>query len=423
MKHIGKFWVTALLLFAFLAGHSQWNSLSINPTTRISSFQFLDDNLGYAMQTIDQTGALSLAKTADGGMTWTPIPLPVLGYEFQAFHFSASGVGVVVIRNLQNVVTPTKIYQTINDGAAWQDISPDTTATGIGNAVCQFLDANTGYFAAGENFYSTTDGGANWITQNLGRYTTAINFFDANHGTLGLFDGTFNYFGGMMTTTDGGATWVTTDLLLTGSVIGEVGQLSQTVSYAAPVKFGAYNQLKFFKTTNNGISWDTILVPGSLPDASLSDIHFKDVSNGMVAINGFSGVTYFYKTADGGVTWTFQDSLTVLGITDLQLTPNTGYLAGGETGNIYKLGSSLAVPEAAVAGLEIYPNPVAHGQEIHWDATLQFDQLTILDLSGRRVYESPVAQNAAALPLLPAGMYLLRLAGESGLKTARLIVN
>ncbi len=383
---------------------------------------FLTDDLGYAMLIIDQTGAKTLEKTTDGGMTWTVMPLPASSQEFQAFRFSASGVGVAVFRNLQNTVTPTMIYQTLNDGMSWQDISPDSTVTGIGNASCQFLNPDTGYFAAGEKIYRTTDGGNNWTAQAFGRYVVSMDFIDALHGTLGFFDGTFNYFGSMKTTSDGGATWITTDLTEIGSVIGEVGQLTPSVSYAAPVKSGAYNKLKFFKTSNNGTTWDTIFVPDTLQDASLADIHFKDVSNGVVALTSFSGIIYLYETADGGATWTFQDSLTGSYIGDLQLTSNSGYLAGGEAGRFYKLQSTLSVQEAAKDLVQVFPNPLVSGQQLSWEATARFDRLTVLDLRGNIVHQAALQTSAAYLPTLPAGMYLLKLHGVGASKTTRIIV-
>jgi photosystem II stability/assembly factor-like uncharacterized protein len=422
MKHTPKLWLFAFLLFTFQCGYGQWDSINLSPTKLLETVDFLTDDLGYGRVVMSQTGESILEKTTDGGITWTVITAPVSGLEFQAFDFSANGIGVAVFRDLQNTVTPTLIYQTSNDGATWQDISPDTTASGIGNAVCQFLDLNSGFLSTGESFYSTTNGGATWTTQTLGRYATAIDFIDANHGTLGFFDGTFGYLGSMMTTTDGGATWNTALLTQNGSVIGEVGQLTTTTSYAAPVDWGSYNQLKYFTTSNNGVSWDTVFVPSSVPNSSLSAIHFKDVSNGMIAVTAVGGISYFYETADGGTTWTFQDSLPGLNIRDLQLTDNTGYLAGGDYGKFYKLASALSVEEGAVGLLNIYPNPVASGARIQWNAAEQFDQLTLLDLSGKIVHQAAVQRNVAELPPFPAGMYLLRLEGDQKSVATRLMM-
>lgn len=422
MKHTGKLWLIALLLFTFQFGYGQWDTINLSPTKLLEKLDFLTDDLGYGTMLVNQTGARTLEKTTDGGMTWTEITLPASGPEFQAFHFHASGMGVVVMRDLQNMTTPTMIYKTTNDGAAWQNISPLLTAPGMGNAVCQFLDPNTGFMATDVKFYATTDGGVNWTSQSLGRYPTALDFIDANHGTLGFFDGTFNYLGSMMTTTDGGATWNTALLTQTNSVIGEVGQLTTTTSYAAPSNWGSNNQLKYFTTSNNGVSWDTVVAPSSLLGSQLSAIHFKDVSNGMVAVTALSGISHFYKTADGGTTWTLQDSLLGLSIEDLQLTDNTGYLAGGEQGRFYKLASTLSVDEGALDLLDIYPNPIASGARVHWNATEWFDQLTILDLSGKIVHRAVVQGNASELPAFPAGMYLLRLEGDQGSVSTLLMV-
>lgn len=302
MKHIETLFTLAFLLL-FQACVGQWADVTINPSKRIDVLNFLNDNVGYAMMIENGNSTKTLEKTTDGGNTWAILNLPVQGQEFQDLYFSANGVGVALYRNLQNMVTPTMIFQTLNDGISWQDISPDSTATGIGTAQCQFLNPDTGFFATDQFFYSTIDGGATWTSQMLVGYTMALDFMDANHGTVGLFDGTFNYFGGILSTTNGGATWNTTLLNGTGNgtVIGEVGQLTPNIAYAAPVKFGAYGQHRFFKTTNNGTTWDTILVPDTLSNGTLSDIDFKDEMHGVISVSSFT-VTYMYKTINGGVT-------------------------------------------------------------------------------------------------------------------------
>jgi photosystem II stability/assembly factor-like uncharacterized protein len=422
MKHTRNLLLIAFLLFTFQFSYSQWDSLNLSPAKNLERVDFLTDDLGYAMLVVTQTSARTLEKTTDGGVTWTDITPAAGSAYFQAFDFSANGIGVAVFRDLQNPVTPTLIYQTVNDGMTWQDISPDTTATGIGNAVCQFLDVNTGFLATDEFLYKTTDGGLNWTEQNLGRFPTAIDFIDADHGTLGFFDGTFSYLGSMMSTTDGGATWNTALLNESGTVIGEVGQLTTTMAYAAPVNWGSYGQRKYFTTTNNGVSWDTIFVPTAFPNSQLRGIHFKDAANGMVALTEIGGMSYFYETADGGITWTFQDSLPGLSILDLQLTDNTGYLAGGRQGKLYKLQSAMSVQEGAIDLLNIYPNPVASGASIHWDSKAQFEHITVLDLAGRMVHQAAVQWNAAELPALTAGMYLLQLQGEQRSVATRIMV-
>jgi photosystem II stability/assembly factor-like uncharacterized protein len=121
MKHTRNLLLIAFLLFTFQFSYSQWDSLNLSPAKNLERVDFLTDDLGYAMLVVTQTSARTLEKTTDGGVTWTDITPAAGSAYFQAFDFSANGIGVAVFRDLQNPVTPTLIYQTVNDGHGdWQ---------------------------------------------------------------------------------------------------------------------------------------------------------------------------------------------------------------------------------------------------------------------------------------------------------------
>lgn len=419
MKHLKNLLAIALLLFSHTV-FSQWNAINIDPSKFITDFDWINDDIGYAIVTANVSGTRTLEKTTDGGSTWTILPFPVTGQEFQSMDFSADGIGVAVFRHIPTPVTPTIIYQTLDDGLTWQNISPDTTATGMGTAVCQFLNQDTGFFATDAYFYATRDGGATWTTQLFTGYPMSMDFLDADHGTIGLFDGTFNYFGGMMTTTDGGATWRTTNLTEIGTVVGEVRQISATTSIAAPIKGSGYPQHKFFKTTDNGLTWDTLFVADTVQFSRLEDIDFWDEMHGVMRIGAQSN--YMYETSDGGVTWVFQDTLPGFGLGDLVLTPNSGYLSGA-MGAIFKLNTAMSIETGGLDNrLQFYPNPAMSGNTVHWKTEFRVERLAIVDLSGKVIFQYDTVANSAMLPSLPAGVYLLRLEGHAEATTLRIAI-
>jgi photosystem II stability/assembly factor-like uncharacterized protein len=426
MKHFGMFCLVLLLLGGSFCRAQQWNPINIHPEKHAVTFDFLTDDLGYAIMQRLPFSQRTLEKTTDGGLTWNALNLPGVSDELQAIDFTANGVGVLVVRNLGSATTPTLIYQTPDDGVSWQDISPDTTATGIGTAVCAFIDQDTGFVASGERIHATFDGGANWTTTIITAYPMSMDFVDGMHGIIGLFDGTFSYLGGIMTTTDGGATWTTTWLTQTGTVIGEVGQWTSTLAYAAPVKYGSYGPTKFFTTSNNGASWDTVYVPDTLQDARLSDIHFPDPLNGVIAVSNFS-VTLLYETTDGGGTWTLQDSMPWFDITDLELTAQTGYL-GGEVGKIYKQDIVLGAEVPGLeAGMRLFPNPVAAGERVRWEGLghggpAGFAAVSLMDASGRVVWAQDLQHDGFRVPPVAAGVYMVRFSGVDGVRAVRLMV-
>ena len=247
-----------------------------------------------------------------------------------------------------------------------------------------------------------------------------MDFYDAQHGTIGTFDGTFAYMGGVVATTDGGQTWNSLVLTDYQSVIGEVGQLSTTFSYAAPVKWGASNKLKYYTSTDNGSTWDTIFVPTNVPGAHLADIDFLDENNGAIVLTS-NTANHIYHTHDGGATWLFQDSIAYFDPTDLVLTAGTGYLAGG-LGTFFKLMGPLAIDSPKLNALTVYPNPIKNGESIQWKSTENINQFSLLDLSGKIVFQQAVQGTSVALPILPSGIYLAQLRGQAKLETIKVII-
>ena len=163
-------------------------------------------------------------------------------------------------------------------------------------------------------------------------------------------------------------------------------------------------------------------MPNTLPNSELKALDFKDELNGVAAVTEIGGVSYVYDTTDGVNNWTYFDSLPGLSINDLQLIGNTGYLAGGELGVFYRLTLGMSVENAHSNSLHVYPNPAISGQTIRFEGMEDYKELTLMDLSGKAIYQSTVEENAWDLPSLPSGIYFLRMDGIEGSKCAKLIV-
>ena len=419
MKQIKILLIVAIIFYSNYS-FGQWQEINTIPSQYMESLNFITDDIGYVVLT-EMGGSKTIEKTINGGNSWTVINMPVPSGDLQDVHFNIEGEGVAVVRDFADDAAPTKIYQTLNDGTNWQDISPDSTVAGIGNAQCQFLDQNIGFLSTGEKLYTTVDGGSNWNSYDLAGIAISMDFMDANHGIIGLFDGTFNYFGGMICTSDGGTTWNNKQLMENQTVIGEVMQIDENIAYAAPVKWGAANQQKFFKTIDNGINWDTMPVPNTIANTALSDIDFKDELNGAITVSSQEH-NYIYKTTDGGATWELQNSTPFFGITDLELTTNSGYLSGG-LGVFYKLVEPLSLKEPAFIDVNFYPNPVSSEQVVFWNSSEKFTSLSIFDFLGKKIHQQSLLQNNTKLPNLARGIYLLQLQNDQKIgETIKLVV-
>jgi hypothetical protein len=101
-----------------------------------------------------------------------------------------------------------------------------------------FTDNNTGYSVGiSGTILRTTNGGANWISQNIGQFLMGIFFSDKDNGTVVGYNGT------IMRTTNGGENWVVqisgsgtmlTDVsftdINTGTVVGNYGTILKTIN-------------------------------------------------------------------------------------------------------------------------------------------------------------------------------------------------
>ena len=415
------------LMLALTNNHAkaQWVEINSTPTKIIDKFNFITDDIGYALM----SNKSEIHRTTNGGNAWTAITTPPAITTFFDFSFPKDSVGFVVHRDMSNATTPSMIYRTMNNGTTWQNITPASTNAGSGNAFVQFIDENVGFWAVGTILYRTIDGGTNWdttsISSNMNYFQIqSMDFYDANNGVIGIHDGTFMYLGSMFATTDGGQTFTQTDLTTSGSVVGMVDQASATTSYAASAGWGSSNFLKLYKSTNGGNLWDTLNINTSIPAEGLLLFDFIDSINGTIAVEGVSGGVHLYNTTDGGLSWVFNDS--IIGYPyDLELTANTGYLTGN-TNSFYKWNNtSVGIDspiEKDVNQMVLYPNPVASGSVLNWDSEVDYNQALIMDLSGKEVFKTSIPSKKLTLPNLNSGYYFIKLSNLEFQETIPLIV-
>ncbi|MFZ4592079.1 MAG: T9SS type A sorting domain-containing protein [Ignavibacteria bacterium] len=147
-----------------------------------------------------------------------------------------------------------------------------------------FLNLNTGWACGDTKIYKTTNGGKNWVTQ----LTPAQNYISQIHAV----DSNIVYAAGWFTflkTTNGGTNWI--------------GIMAGTFGSGLPVFEGLYflnantgwlcGSLYNYKTTNGGLTFDSVFV-----DAELTDIYFKNELEGIC-----SGEYNIQRTTNGGFSW------------------------------------------------------------------------------------------------------------------------
>ena len=408
------------------SSYAQWTTLSTTPFTQESNYSFISDEKGYSLD----NGGVLITKTINGGLNWQSISTPPISPIID-ISFPNDSVGFAVSRDLGNATTPSVIYKTINDGNSWQNITPAATNTGSGNMFVQFINANIGFWTIGNILYRTVDGGNNWDTTALGtpmNYFNAqsMHFYDANNGIIGVHDGTFAYLGSMFVTSDGGQTFIQTDLTNSYTVIGAVDQVSTTTSFAASAGWGSNNMMKLYRSTNSGSSWDTLPVNSAVPNAELTMFDFIDEFNGFVVLTGnVNGSCYLYKTTDGGLTWLFNDSLSIGTPYDIELTPNSGYLSSSTNPFAKYTGGSVSVKSTRgknKPALLLYPNPISSGSIVTWQSEIVYDHLIIKDLSGKNVLNRKILGKRLKTPFLSPGYYFIQLSNKEQQETIPLVI-
>ena len=147
-----------------------------------------------------------------------------------------------------------------------------------------FLNLNTGWACGDTKIYKTTNGGKNWVTQP----NPAQNYISQIHAV----DSNIVYAAGWFTflkTTNGGTNWI--------------GIMTGTFGSGLPVFEGLYflnantgwmcGSLYNYKTTNGGVTFDSVFV-----DAELTDIYFRNELEGIC-----SGEYNIQRTTNGGYSW------------------------------------------------------------------------------------------------------------------------
>jgi photosystem II stability/assembly factor-like uncharacterized protein len=198
--------------------------------------------------------------------------------------------------------------------------------------------------------YKSTDLGATWSPLPTSPFSAShivngIYFLDDNTGWVAAFDSNLIYY-----TTNGGQTWIDRSPVNYTESISDIKFLSSTVGYAcgSPV-----NTSNVIKTTNGGITWDTLTTPFS---STYNEMYWQDVQNGWAV--GNSG--HIFRTTNGGTTWT--DTSVTGG------TPGSLYrMVRADANTFYTFGSSGKVWKSTDGGLTFITLPAAGAQPL-WSA-------------------------------------------------------
>jgi len=189
----------------------------------------------------------------------------------------------------------------------------------------KFINRYTGW-TCGYNgrMLKTTNGGINWNIQNTGISGITLR-------SLNVVDSNILYSVGLqrtiIKTTNGGNNWIILN-------DGQMGSSSYWGSYFINASTGwiCSNSQKILKTTNGGISFDSVYIPTTF----MYDVYFINPLEGLACGQGAS----MYKTTNGGLNWSFITVPTGGALADFYnfsfINYNTGFVIGDGNRRLFK---------------------------------------------------------------------------------------
>ncbi len=334
---------------------------SFTSSVTVYDLHFLDVNTGY----ISGTSSVKLAKTTDGGQTWT-VNATLPSSAYRAFHYFSENRIFVVGNNTSSA----NIRFTTDGGLTWNARTAGTSTL----YDIEFADSLTGYVAGGSGTcYKTTDGGETWTalttgftsspfvsiklvsanefylvgsawdlyrTTDGGASFSPINFrstsFDWSGNSTWLTNNGNNWFlagaaGFYYRSTDNGATWATP------SETKKIGFLqnihghhpSGTIIAVGSASSSAKGQQVLY-SNNWGNTWRTADIPDISKD--LRGVHMINATKAFAVGSGGN----IYRTTDAGQTWDSVLNTSIYALSRVKFYDDNLGFATGNNGYIWK---------------------------------------------------------------------------------------
>lgn len=342
-----------------------WTQYANTPsgTLRNDDIIFADLTNGWSARGLD-----GVFRTTNGGQNWTKVIAnlsPVAHFRSIGFASATRGwAGNLGPGSYDAGVTDTNLlYETFDGGTTWSVVQAINDSGMKGFCAMHVKDAQhiygvgrvrgPAYFAKSEN------GGTSWSITNL---TAAgimgglmdVYFKDATNGfVVGMDTNLFAsppYYGSIARTTNGGLTWqVQVTTTVSNCYFWKMSWPSANVGYVSLQQNAAYNTVIFYKTIDGGATWSSNGIPlsaiGSPTSFGLQGIGFVSETEGWMGGSTVLNPPYsFIHTTDGGLTWTPEGYNNTRSINRIRfVSPTLGYMSG-QTLHVYKIPLAITVP-------------------------------------------------------------------------------
>jgi photosystem II stability/assembly factor-like uncharacterized protein len=221
----------------------------------------------------------TLARTTDGGESWTDLGLPTTG-DVTDVSFPTTGTGYA----LDSVGT---LFKSANGGTSWSLLNTGTQAE---PASLLALDANRVLLIGPRGVRRSVNGGDTFAAVSGAIRHASIQRADVARGAVFAYGAH-----ALLVSTNGGASW--------SKVKRPTRKGLRTVDFVTGKRgYMLDSQGKVWSTSNRGRHWTQLIATGTL---SSYDMAFTAANRGYLEVNSF-GIQrggFLLKTADGGQSW------------------------------------------------------------------------------------------------------------------------
>ena len=340
-------------------GGESWQAQSSGTTADFYGLYFVDANTGWVVGSYQ-----SILKTTDGGQSWVMQQSGEQTTLLEEVVFLDAQTGFAVgIAGSQGVV-----YQTRDGGKSW---NTQSLGSGWLKDIT-FIDTNTGWAAGitgssmiinwrygfpfgitisnrRATLWRTIDGGSTWqkVAFSEDAWVKGVSFLNKNDGII------WGTGGLLYKTSNGGANWILQNVVTKpSSAFESIQYLTTQIAYTADTKY-------LYSTSDGGVNWQPISAE-TTTDGFIYDICFTTDSTGFAA--GSYG--YILRSIDAGATWT-QQQYGTKALRAICFPNKERGFAAGDQGIILRTDDAGLTWEQINAGSEVYWVDIQFPDSLH----------------------------------------------------------